>query len=203
MVRKRGMTLIELLISLSIIAMMTGVAIPLFSSSQNRNSINSDAQAVAQMFSYAAALQNNPDSFSRNHPNPDPYLIDGRVTLKILTATPSISEKITTVMIYSTSSPGIIYDRLILGSREDIKLNGSLLADDQEFVVDFSGKSPSEKITCSILRSGVPSALDCSTSLNILVTSTRDSEISRNVSITNTNPANFKYFSVAVSPITP
>ena len=135
---KRGMTLIELLISLFIIALMTGVAIPLFSAYQRRNTLDTDTHSIASIFAYARALQNNPDVLSRfADPTTRGY------TIKIFTG----SRK---VIIYPKSDPNYIIDQFTLARGENL----TILTENGEdtsggFTISFSGKQPAEKITCS------------------------------------------------------
>ena len=60
-IQRSGMTLIELLISLSIIAIMTAITMPMLSSYQRKASLNTDTQSIAQLIEYARTLHNNAD----------------------------------------------------------------------------------------------------------------------------------------------
>jgi len=142
---KRGMTLIELLISLSIIAMMTGVAIPAFSYYQRRSAVDNDAQALVQMFNYARALQNNPDNFSRNGMD-DAWKYELRLTnygsnrQMILYSTADLD---------SNNQPTVIIDQLTLS--EDIQVGYQIGSPNKGngLTITFSGKPPAEIVTCS------------------------------------------------------
>jgi len=178
---KRGMTLIELLVSLSIIAIMAGVAMPIFSNYQRSSALDNDAQAVAQMFSYARALQNNPDIATRNK--------DESYVLKI--SQTSGSKKI---KIYSKTAPESIIDQYILNSSKEVSIstNSGSVSDD-DFLVTFSGRSPADVITCD--------PKTCSQTLAIKIYLSRDHSVFRTIQIQNTYPVDHptQYFSITTS----
>ena len=188
---KRGMTLIELLISLFIIAMMVGVAIPLFSLYQRRNNLDSDAQTVSQMFSYIRALQNNPDSLTRTNTS-------GLNNMVVKVSTLS-SQQLKIITVYSNSSPTNVIDQLILNSDEDISISSNFgLAPSGDFFLTFSGKTPTEIFSCATALAGSTSQteFDCSAYLKLIIYSTKNSSISKTVEIKNTVLPN-QYFSVS------
>ena len=181
---KRGMTLIELLISLFIIALMTGVAMPLFSTYQRRNILDNDAQSVAQMFAYARALQNNPDIFTRLNTS-------GLNNLVVKISTVSGTKRIE---VYPNNDPSYIIDHHDLDSNESLRIstdNGDFTTVDN-FTISFSGKPPAEVMTCALM--------ECNQSLALRLYLTSDSTVDRTVQIQNTYPQDrpTRYFSISI-----
>ena len=169
------MTLIELLVSLFIVAVMTVVAIPLFSSYQKRNTLDSDAQSIAQFFSYARAVNSNPDVMTRLNAAGESYFeinIKNANNGKIIT-------------LYPKSDPSYVMDKFYLNSAEQLTINGSDLSD---FTVSVRGKPPKESITCS-------HNIDCST-LTIKVYLANNQLIYRNIVVKNSQQN--QLFSVTV-----
>lgn len=124
---RRGMTLIELLISLSIIALMSAIAIPMFSSYQKRAALNSDADAIAQLIEYARSLNANPD-YQRYSTGNGTYKVEivaghrGNVRVDL----------------YSESDPSIVLDSVKISDYHEI--NSSI------YSFNVSGKTPMERI---------------------------------------------------------
>ncbi|HPL01775.1 MAG TPA: prepilin-type N-terminal cleavage/methylation domain-containing protein [bacterium] len=165
---RRGMTLIELLISLSIIALMTAIAIPMFSSYQRRASLNSDADAVAQLVEYARSLNANP--------NYQRYSTErGAYTIKI-SNDPRGNPR---VELYSEADPSIILDSVKLSSYEEI--------DPSSYYFSFIGKTPQEKIwSCN-----GPQLYNCPNTLDITLR-VKNSGLGKIIRINNsTNNQNF------------
>lgn len=175
---KKGMTLIELLISLFIVALMTGVAMPIFSSYQRRNTLDTDAHSMASIFAYARTLQNNPDVFSRfADPTTTGY------TIKISTGSRR-------VIIYPKNDPNYIIDQFALARGENLTISANPTAPSAaDLTISFSGKPPTETISCD------PG--NCSQSLTLTLSLANNSAISRTIFIQNTT-AN-QYFSVTVN----
>ena len=184
---KRGMTLIELLISLFIIALMTGVAMPLFSVYQRRNILDNDVQSVAQMFAYARALQNNPDIFTRLNAS-------GLNNLVVKISTVSGTKRIEVYPNNDNNDPSYIIDHHDLDSSESLSIstnNGDFTTAD-DFTISFSGKPPAEVMTCA--------PMECNQSLALRLYLTSDSTVDRTVQIQNTYPQDrpTRYFSISI-----
>lgn len=176
---KRGMTLIELLISLSIIAMMTGVAMPAFSYYQRRSTVDNDAQALVQMLNYARALQSNPDNFSRNGPN-------GEWSYEIRLTNVGSNRN---VALYSAADPNTIIDQLTLS--ENIQVGYQSVPADlgNGLKISFSGKPPKEVVTCTTL---------CNRWIEIRLKSPAPYSTTRTVRIQNTNDALKQIMSISL-----
>jgi len=164
---KRGMTLIELLISLSIIALMTGVALPAFSYYQRRSVVDNDAQALIQMFNYARALQNNPDNYSRNGPNGE-WNYELRLTN---------DSKNRNMALYSAADPNTIIDQLTLSENIEIGYQSGSPNKGNGLKITFSGKPPAEVVTCNVL---------CDKKIEIRLRSSAPYSTERTVTILNT-----------------
>jgi prepilin-type N-terminal cleavage/methylation domain-containing protein len=163
-----GMTLIELLISLSIIALMTVIAIPIFSSYQRRASLNSNANAIAQLIEYARSLHANPD-YQRYSTESGVY------TIKISNnagGNPKIE-------LYSEADPSVILDSVKLSSYEEIA--------PASYSFSFIGKTPEEKIwSCNGSR-----LYNCPNPLNITVR-VKNTSLGKTIRINNsTSSQNF------------
>jgi len=133
--RKKGMTLVELLISLSIIVMMTAVAIPLFSGYQRRSTLSADAQSLAEFFNYARALNNNPDAFSRISQGENRSF-----EVKITSGNNGVW-----ATLYPNGDPTYIIDQFGLNPKEKIQINGRQV---DNFTAGISGVPPEEKLSC-------------------------------------------------------
>lgn len=145
---RRGMTLIELLISLAIIGLMTGIAFPLFSYYQRRSQVDNDVRNFVQLFNYARALQNNPENISRiaDQNQGYNYVIKFTNTNDIKRAT-----------LYSSAN-GVIDETYPIDKvdfSEDISTTyrhggSSPRTDDgSDLVIKFNGTPPKETVTCS------------------------------------------------------
>jgi len=165
---RSGMTLIELLVSLSIIALMTAIAIPMFSSYQRRASLNTDADAIAQLIEYARSLNTNPN-YQRYSTQ------SGAYTVRIS----NDSRRIPRVELYSEADPSIILDSVKLSSYEVINPSS--------YSFSFTGKTPREEIwNCN--DSG---GYNCPNRLNISVR-VKNSNLGKIIQINNsTNNQNF------------
>jgi prepilin-type N-terminal cleavage/methylation domain-containing protein len=169
---QQGMTLIELLISLSIIALMTAIAIPMFSSYQRRASLNSDADAVAQLIEYARSLNANP--------NYQRYSTErGAYTIKI-SNDPRGNPR---VELYSEADPDIVLDSVKISDYHEISPT--------VYSFNLSGKSPMERIwSCN--GSG---EFNCPNPLDITLRVKR-SNLGKIIRVNNSN--NSQNFSVEV-----
>ena len=165
--KRKGMTLIELLISLAIIGMMTGIAFPIFSYYQKRSTADSDIRNFVSLFNYARSLQNNPENVSRLDSNKD-YNYEIKFTN---------SSNINRAELYlKTNDPAgpIIVDKIDFA--EDIMVNGAVGGDG--LTITFGGTLPDENITCS--------PIDCSTSIAIGLTTRGAGSIIKTATILNT-----------------
>ncbi|MEI6144077.1 MAG: type II secretion system protein [Candidatus Berkelbacteria bacterium] len=165
--KNRGMTLIELLISLAIIGMMTGIAFPIFSYYQKRSTADSDIRNFVSLFNYARSLQNNPENVSRLDSNKK-YNYEIKFTN---------SSNINRAELYlKTDDPAgpIIVDKIDFA--EDIMVNGTVGGDG--LTITFGGTLPDENIICS--------PIDCSTSIAIGLTTRGVGAVVKTATILNT-----------------
>lgn len=164
---RRSMTLIELLISLAIIGIMTGIAFPYFAYYQKRSNLDSDISNFVSLFNYARALQNNPDNISRVDTS-------GNYNYVIEFTNDGSTRK---AELYSKNTdPKIIIDKVDFA--EDIIINNNPKINVNGLVLEFSGFPPKETLTCSI---------DCSTSIKIGLKTTGTSSITKTATISNSS----------------
>ena len=172
------MTLVELLISLSIIAMMTAVAIPLFSGYQRSSTISSDAQSLAEFFNYARALNNNPDAYTR--------IRQGEIIsfeIKITSGNTGVQ-----ATLYPKDDSTYIIDQFNFSPKEKIQINGSQI-DNFNFTASISGVPPKEKLSCD--------GSVCDDTLTLKIYLANDSSVFRNVVVKNSTDSG-QLFSVSV-----
>ncbi|MCX6812154.1 MAG: prepilin-type N-terminal cleavage/methylation domain-containing protein [Candidatus Berkelbacteria bacterium] len=170
---RRGMTLIELLISLAIIALMTTVALPLFSSYQKRNRLDSDTQLLSGLFNYERALNLSPDYSTRANPTKNFFEI--RFT--------NAGGKWSAALYSAVSGSTNFIDRVDFAGGENLsfKINETNPTGGGDFAVDISGKPPTETASCFLI-SGQKTAQSCSNSLSITIA----------LSTASSNPGNSK-----------
>lgn len=185
-VRKRAMTLIELLISLSIIVLLTAVALPAFSYYQRRSIVESDAQALVQLFNYARALQNNPDNFSRSSTD---SVWNYEIQITNDRSNPA------NVKLYSVADPTTIIDQLTFSENIEVGYQDNSSNDGNGLKIGFSGKPPKEIITCQFIS--VDSL--CSEKIEIRLSSPLPYRTKRTVTILNTNDTLKQFFSISLN----
>jgi len=168
------MTLIELLISLSIIVLMTGVAFPLFSYYQKRSLVDTDIKNFVQLFNYARALQNNPENFSRIADQNQGY----NYVIKFKNR-----DNINRATLYSSAN-GVIDETYSIDKvdfSEDISIidqDGNPFGGDG-LTLTLSGTSPKEIISCS-------APINCETKISLSLTSRGGGQVTKVAEILNT-----------------
>lgn len=176
---RRSMTLIELLISLAIIGLMTGIAFPLFSYYQKRSLVDTDIKNFVQLFNYARALQNNPENFSR--------IADQNQGYNYVIKFTNINN-INRATLYSSAN-GVIDETYVIDkvdfsesifiTYQDIFTNRS----GNNLILSFSGTPPREVVTCSILTTPI----NCDRFILLSLTPLGGGNIIKTVEILNTN----------------
>jgi Tfp pilus assembly protein FimT len=165
------MTLIELLISLSIIAMMTLIAMPMLSSYQKRAALNNDVDSIVQLIEYARTLHNNP-----NQPQSNGYQI-------VIT---SDVNGASVVELYSLANPGVSIDSVKLSSYEEIE------SEVEDFIFDPRLKTPYDKLwNCN------KGSYDCGNSVDIIVR-IKNSDMQKTIRVFNTSDDFSQLFSIKV-----
>lgn len=164
---RRSMTLIELLISLSIIAMMTVIAIPMFSSYQRRASLNNDVDGIAQLIEYARALHDNPD-YQR-------YSIDGAQNSSYIIKISKDYNNNGIVQLVTYADQETIIDSVKLSSYEEIS--------PENYSFSIYGESPNERLwSCGNIGSGLD---NCPKPLDIKV-KVKNTDLQKTIRINHT-----------------
>jgi len=166
------MTLIELLVSLAIIALLTAVALPIFSTFQRRNTLNLDAKNLEQLFNYSRTLNNNPSFGSRSFSS-DPANADKRYGIKISNS----SKKAVLYPADSVGDDSKAIDSVKFDSRETLEfisnVGDSWLPIAGDLTVYISGNPPNETVSCkreAVYTGTIPPQPDCSQTLFIRIT---------------------------------
>ncbi len=157
---QRGMTLIELLISLSIIAIMTLIAMPMLSSYQKRASLNNDVDSIVQLIEYARTLHNNPNPSQSN---------GYRIVIS------NDVNGVSVVELYSLADPEVSIDSVKLSSHEEI------ISEVKDFIFDPRLKTPYDKLwNCN------GGSYDCGHSVDIIVR-IKNSDMQKTIRVFNTS----------------
>lgn len=189
------MTLIELLVSIGIIALLAAVSLPIFSSYQRQNKLNLDAKNLEQLFYYSRTLNNNPSYNSRNSGarNRDAQGNEKRYGVKI-----ALGEKKATL--HPINSAGDIdsskeLDSLKFDSRATLELKAAGVLISQDLTIYISGDPPNETVSCSLAGPVQP---DCSQVVSIKITLPGVAN-SKTLSIHGTQPAPGQKFNIQIN----
>jgi len=169
-----GMTLIELLISLAIIAIMTGIAFPMFSYYQKRSVVDEDISNFVSLFNYARALQNNPDGFSRSN-STESY----SYKIKLIESNGTYRAELFSSADQSTIIDSVDFSQPIIINDEYGRSNG--------LVLSLDGVPPKEVLSCqpencdSSIRIGFSTANRSVTKTATIINSSSDQLLSISV----------------------
>lgn len=163
------MTLIELLISLAIIGIMTGIAFPVFSVYQKKSAVDSDMRNFISLFNYARALQNNPDNFSRTT---DPNQVY-KYQIKIINDSSGRRAEL-----YSVADASTIIDKVDFSENIMVNYQNNTTDNGSGLTLTFTGLPPSEVLNCSTI---------CDQKIEIGLSTAGRSPIIKKALILNTN----------------
>jgi len=169
------MTLVELLISLSIIAVMVVITMPLLSSYQKRAALNNDVDSIVQLIEYARTLHNNPD-FQMHSSQSSGY----KIGISNDTNGASVVE------LYSLADPEVSIDSVKLSNYEEI------VSEVKDFIFDPRLKTPYDKLwNCN------GGSYDCGNSVDIIV-KIKNSDMQKTIRVFNTSDDFSQLFSIKV-----
>lgn len=172
--KKPALTLIELLVSITIMLIILAVSIPLFTNLQDKMLIRNQSQSVVSMVQYLRSLNNNPANESRND--------DG------------VTPPVYSLVIDMTNSPHKIYikdqkdkefDTLKLTKYEELQVKFSGASNyysGRKLVFEISGKTPNDKLKCP---TGVTTGCTVGSTMTITIHSLRYSGIDKNITISS------------------
>ncbi|TSC94337.1 MAG: hypothetical protein Athens101428_323 [Candidatus Berkelbacteria bacterium Athens1014_28] len=189
--QKKATTLIELLISLAIIALLAAVALPLFSVYQRRNQISSDAETINSSLILARATLNNPNIIARSN-----NII--KIVFSYNSSTKSYSYKI---FVKDDVDPENLIDDFRLFANEDITVTmkdsgGDTTFSNRNFAILLSEKTPNENFKCYQITSR-ESRINCNQSISIKLSSPRIGGTEKTIVINNTTSS--QLFSININ----
>lgn len=175
--KKRALTLIELLVSITIMLIILAVSIPLFSSLQDKMLIRNQSQSVASMVQYLRSLNNNPANESRDGTSAPTYFLVVDMTNN---------------KIYIKDQKGNEFDTLKLTKTEEMSVNFSDSSNnysDGTLVFPISGKTPNDQLLCP---TSPTTTCVVNSKMTISIKSKRYSDIGKNIVISNMGADNLQ-----------
>lgn len=189
---KKATTLIELLVSLAIIALLAAVALPMFSVYQRRNQINSDAETINSSLILARAALNNPDIFARS---------DNQIKIVFTYNSSAKSYSFQSFAKGIIDDPENLIDLYQLFPNEEIEVTmndsrGSPTIFTRDFAILLSGKTPNETFSCFKITTR-EMGVNCNQSISIKISSTRLGGTEKTIIINNTTAS--QLFSININ----